>query len=50
VSVEEGGVAVVTFDCPGEKVNTLNEAVMRDILPVMDRLGALFFPARAEER
>lgn len=37
--MEDGGVAVVTFDSPNEKVNTLSEKFMGDIVPVMERLG-----------
>jgi enoyl-CoA hydratase/long-chain 3-hydroxyacyl-CoA dehydrogenase len=38
ISLRGGGVAVVTLDVPGEKVNTLSKRLMDDFLPVMQRL------------
>jgi len=40
LDVRAGGVAVVTLDAAGEKVNTLSERMMRDLDPVLTRLAA----------
>lgn len=37
-SIKDGGIAVVKIDCPGEKVNSLNEAVSADLKTAFDAI------------
>jgi enoyl-CoA hydratase/carnithine racemase len=36
--MEEGGVAVITFDIAGAKVNTLNISMMTEMTEMLDKM------------
>ena len=38
LAVEADGLAILTFDCPGEKVNKYSRAVMEELDALLDQL------------